>query len=698
MKRHLLTVACLLVLGQAYAQQNVEFEKDNFKQNKDGFRDAKKKLDDGDEIFLSKKVDEEYRRVHYRNAIAPYKAAHAFNPHSTTLNYRLGVCYLFSDEKAQAAQYLEAARKLNPAVHPDLGFYLGRAYQVNLDWKKATAEYKKYLATLPTDKNKEKIQVVNQHIRECLSGEQLQQKPILVHFDKLGPEINTDAPEYSPVISADETVMVFTSRRAPEATENDKKKKEEEKTEKAPALHEDLFLSTKVNGQWTPAKNMGQNVNSDKFESAVSLSPDGQRLILYREDDNGDLFESRLKGGEWSKPEALKNLNSNAHEGSAAYSYDGKTVYFVSNRPNGIGKHDIYYSVMDSKGEWGKPVNAGPDLNTPYDEGFVFLLPDGKTLYFSSEGHSSMGGYDIFKSVYENGKWSKPENVGYPVNSPDDDYFLAVGASGRYGYLASNRLEKGQKSTDIFRVTFLGPEKPMVLNAEDDLLASMALRVPQPVQVPVQDLKTPQSLLLYGTIKDAKTNGPTEAKIELIDNLKNEVIATYSSNSQTGKYLLSLPAGKNYGVAIKKEGNLLHSENFDLTAAHAFRKVQKDIQLKAVATGSAVALRNIFFEPEQAKIKPESMPELNQLVEFLKDERSQKVEISGFTDNKGEAAQNLKLSESRAKAVVEYLISKGVNAKRLQAKGFGADQPVASNDTEEGRTQNQRIEVKLLGK
>ncbi|WP_207434353.1 OmpA family protein [Sabulibacter ruber] len=698
MKRYILTVACLLALGQAYAQQNVEFNKDNFKQNKDGFRDAKKKLDDGDAIFNAKKVDDDYRRIHYRNAIPLYVAAHQFNPNSATLNFRLGVCYLFSDEKGKAAQHLETARKLNPAVSPELGFYLGRAYQVNLEWKKATAEFKKYLATLPTDKNKDKIQLVNQHIRECLSGEELQKNPVLVYLDNLGPELNSEGPEFNPVISADETVMVFTSLRQPQALQKAKKEKDEDKIEKAPVLNEDLFISTKVNGKWTPAQNMGPNINTDKFETAVGLSADGQRLILYREENNGDLFESSLKGEEWSKPEELKNINSNAHESSASYSYDGKTLYFVSNRPNGIGGHDIYSSVLDSKGEWSKPVNAGPDLNTPYDEGFVFLMPDGKTLYFSSQGHTSMGGFDIFKSVYENGKWTKPENVGFPINSPDDDYFLAVGASSRFGYFSSNRVEKCQKSSDLYRITFLGPEKPMVLNTEDDLLASISLQVPQPVQVKVQELKTPQSLLLSGTIKDAKTSAPTEAKIELIDNLKNEVIAVYSSNSQTGKYIISLPAGKNYGLAIRKDGNLLHSENFDLTSAHAFTKLQKDIQLKAVTSGSSVALRNVFFEPEQAKLKPESMNELNRLVEFLKDERSQKVEIAGFTDSKGDAAEKLRLSESRAKAVVEYLISKGINAKRLQAKGFGAEQPIATNDTDEGRTLNQRVELKLLGK
>lgn len=697
MKKYILTSICALAFGFGHAQQNVEFEKDNFKLNKDGFKEARKKLEDGDEIFLSKKIDEEYRRANFKKAIAPYTVAQEFNPNNAYLNYKLGVAYLYSEEKGKAATFLETARKLNPTVQPDLGFYLGRAYQVNQDWKKATIEFKKYLSTLPTDKNKDKIQVVNQHIRECLSGEELQKKPLLVYVDNLGSEINSDFSEYSPLISADESVMVFTSMRpaAPAA----KDKKEEEKKEKQPTLNEDIFISTKVNGKWSPATSISPNINTEKHDMALSLSADGQKLLLYREDDNGDIFESTLKGDVWSKPEALKALNSSAHEASASYSYDGKTIYFVSNRPNGIGKHDIYYSVLDSKGNWGKPVNAGPDLNTPYEEGNVFLMPDGKTLYFSSEGHNSMGGYDIFKSTLENGKWSKPENLGFPVNSPDDDYYLSMGASGRFGYVSSNRVEKGQKSSDIFRITFLGPEKPMVLNGDDDLLASTALLVPQPVSAAPLEAKTPQSILVQGTITDSKTNAPTEARIDVIDNLKNEIITTFYSNNKTGKYLVSLPAGKNYGISVKKDGNVMYSENFNLPTTLKFKKITRDIALKAVASGSAVNLRNIFFEPDQATLKPESMSELNRVVEFLKDERSQKVEIASFSaDAKGDASQILKLTESRAKAVVDYLVSKGVNAKRLQAKGYGGEQVATNSQTVDDNQADYRVELKLLGK
>ncbi|WP_192820571.1 OmpA family protein [Rufibacter sp. LB8] len=665
MKHTALTLFCLFTLQTAFGQTNLEFDKKNFEANKDGFREAKKKLDAGDEIFAatSKKTDDAYRKTNYKNAIEPYKAAYAFNPNSALLNYRLGVSYLFAGDATNAATHLENARKLNPAVDPEVGFYLGRTYHLLLDWKKATTEYKKYLTTLPTEKNKEKIERVNKHVRECLSGQELQKKPLRVFVDPLGQDINSQYNEMFAVIAADESRMVFSSNRP--ANQETKAKLDKQ-------LNLDLYISNKISGQWSVPQQMGEALNTEKDETALALSTDGQRLIFLREENEGDLFETVLKGDQWSKPEDLgKEINSNARESSATYSYDGKTLYFISNRPNGIGQQDIYFSVKDSKGNWGKAVNAGPNLNTPYNEGNLFLMPDGKTLYFTSEGHNSMGGHDIFKSVLENGQWSKPENLGFPLNSPDDDQFLAMEASGRFGYMAGFKLEAGKPQADLFRVTFLGPEKPVLLSSEDDLIASTALYTAQPTKQPTVETRGPQAVLLTGVVTDGKTQKPMEAKIDLVDNAKKEVIATFTSNAVTGKYVVSLPAGKNYGVVLHANDMLFSSHNVDLSAGTAFKKTEVNVKLQPVDGVNVLALHNVFFEANAASVKPESLSELDRVVELMKDKRSLKAEVVAYAATTEEEAKDQALAQSRAKTVLDYLVTKGINVKRLQAKGNG---------------------------
>jgi outer membrane protein OmpA-like peptidoglycan-associated protein len=324
-------------------------------------------------------------------------------------------------------------------------------------------------------------------------------------------------------------------------------------------------------------------------------------------------------------------------------------------------------------------------------------MPDGKTLYFSSKGHNTMGGYDIFKTVLENGIWSTPENIGYPINDADDDVFFVLSASGRRGYYAAAH-KGGVGEKDIYMITFLGAEKEPLLSTEDNLLASVTAPVKETSVKQAVEIKGPQITLLKGIITDAFTNKPLEATIELIDNVKNEVLATFKSNSATGKYLVSLPSGKNYGISVKADNYLFHSENFDLPANADYQEVTKDIALKNVSVGTKIVLKNIFFDFNKSTLRPESTAELERLIKLLNDVPNMRIEISGHTDNKGSAEYNQKLSESRSKSVVDYLVSKGVNSGRLEFKGYGLTQPIASNDTEEGRQENRRTEFKILSK
>jgi outer membrane protein OmpA-like peptidoglycan-associated protein/tetratricopeptide (TPR) repeat protein len=683
--KKLLYLLSILFTATTFAQ-NVEFIKENFKDNKDGLKEAKNNIEAGDKLF-------EQGSVFYKEAVDPYLLANKFNPNNALLNYKIGKCYLFSNYKLKSIPFLEKALSLNPNVDPQVHYLLGKAYHLNMEWDRAISEFKLFQQGLKADEAAELMSDVNRHIEQCLTGKELVKKPISVFIDNVGPEINSEYPDYGPVISADESVMLFTSRR-PNTTGG----------KKDPAINEyfeDIYISTKVNGKWGTAQNMGKPINTEDHDANSGLSADGQKFLIYIGKNNGDLYESELKGTAWSKPERLnKNINTDYHESSACYSPDGKMLYFVSDKPDGgLGDRDIYVSTKDEKGRWGKAVNLGPTINTPYGEEGVFIHPDGKTMYFSSQGHKSMGGYDIFKSVYndQTKTWSEPENLGYPVNTPDDDVFFVVSASGKHGYYASfNANGYGEK--DIYMITFLGPEKPMILNNEDNLLASLAAPVKETVIAPIVQIKEAQLTILKGVITDELTKQPLEATIEIVDNLKNEVIASFTSNSSTGKYLVSLPAGRNYGIAVKKDNYLFHSENFDIPNTAAYQEVVKDVALKNIAIGSKIILKNIFFDFDKATLRPESTNELERLTKLLNDVPTLKIEISGHTDSKGADDYNKKLSNNRAKAVVDYLITKGIKADRLTSVGYGKEQPIATNDTDEGRQLNRRTEFKILSK
>ncbi len=665
--------------------QNVEFTKDNFKDQKDKLKEAKSNIDKGNGFY-------DQGVIYYKQAIEPYLLANKFNPENALLNYKIGNCYLNSNSKLKAIPFLEKAYKLNPKVDAQIHYALGKAYHLDMQWDKAVDEYKTFQSVTPKLKdNKALYEEVIKKIQECYDGKTLVSKPVRVFIDNVGDAINSQYSDYGPLISADESEMFFTSRRASTTGGG--------MDEVLNEYFEDIYRSTKVNGKWTQAQNIGAPINTKRHDAAMGLSPDGQTMfIYYDEKGDGNIFQSTLTGTAWSKPERLnKNINTDAHETSASLSSDGKTLYFVSNRLGGIGGRDIYVSTKDDKGKWGKAVNIGPTINTQYDEEGVFIHPDGKTLYFSSKGHNTMGGYDIFKSVFENGNWQEPENIGYPINTPDDDVFFVMAANGKHGYYSSfNTNGFGEK--DIYMVTFLGPEKQMVLNNEDNLLASVAAPVKEEVMAAAIQIKEAQLILLKGIITDEVTKLPLDATIEIVDNTRNEVIASFISNSSTGKYLVSLPAGKNYGIAVKKDGYLFHSENFVIPSTANYEEVKKDIALKSLSAGNKIVLNNIFFDFDKATLRPESTNELQRLVKLMKDNSSLKIEISGHTDSKGPKDYNLGLSENRAKAVVDYLVKEGIKVSRLSFKGYGETQPVATNDTEEGRQLNRRTEIKIISK
>ncbi|MFI5164373.1 MAG: OmpA family protein [Bacteroidia bacterium] len=690
--KHLPVILVQVLFCATLFSQNVEFEKANFPDKKSELKDAKRNMDEADGYF-DKSMDESSGYDLFDIALPLYLKANNFNPNNALLNYKIGVCYLYSAYKIKSLSFMEKAYKLNPNAGKDIHYYLAMSYHINMQWEKAITEFQTARQLLKPDQ-KDKIADIDKRISECRNGIELVKNPVLVFIDNVGPDINSSYPDYGPVISADESVMLFTSRR--NTTTGGGMDPTNQK------YFEDVYISSRqANGKWSPAQNLGKPVNTDSHDATVGLSADGQKLYIYLGNKgHGDIFECDLKGTQWGKPESMgKNINTDAHEPSASISADGNTIYFVSDRSGGFGDHDIYKCTWDAKKErWGEAENLGPVINTPYGEHGVFIHPDGKTLYFSSKGHNTMGGYDIFKSVWDEKKktWSTPENLGYPINSPDNDIDFVLSANGKHAYYSSCKEDSyGEK--DIYMITFITPKNP-VLSTEDNLLASLTEPVKETVVAKEVAVPSAAVSILKGTIFDAVTKQPLEADIELVDNGLNQVIATFKSNSATGKFLVSLPAGKNYGIAVKKEGYLFHSENFDIPASAGSQEYVKDIGLNNIAVGQKIVLRNIFFDFDKATLRPESTNELERLTKLLTDVPTMKIEIGGHTDSKGADEYNMKLSASRAQSVVDYLASHGIDKSRLTSKGYGKTKPMASNDTDEGRQLNRRTEFEIKSK
>jgi outer membrane protein OmpA-like peptidoglycan-associated protein len=310
-----------------------------------------------------------------------------------------------------------------------------------------------------------------------------------------------------------------------------------------------------------------------------------------------------------------------------------------------------------------------------------------------------MGGYDIFKTTYENGKWTKPENLGYPINTTGDDLYFTLSTSGVNGYYSSSHNKDSYGSHDIYKITFRGAKMNTINNNEDNLLAISDAAASLEIVEPELEIASTNVTLLKGQITDEFTGDPLLAEIELTDLASNKIIATFKSNKSTGKYLVTLPSGKNYGIAVKSENCLFHSENINIEDANSqYQEIVKDIQLKRIEVGSQVTMKNIFFDTGKSTLRDESKAELQNLIDLLNEIPSLKIEISGHTDNVGSKSSNQTLSENRAKSVVDYLVEKGISPDRLTYKGYGQEKPIADNATAEGRQQNRRTMFEVLSR
>ena len=625
--KQLVLILSIIVSGLAIGQsKSVPFDKALFKDKKDAFKVASKALEEGNLLFTQ-------GRIFYKLALEHFLKANEFNPKNADLNYKIGLCYLNSVYKSKALEYFRIAYALEPTVSTDIHFKLGRSQHLRYAFDKAIYEYELFRKTLDNNKDLDKIMEVNRLIEECRTGKDLMDHPERVWVDNLGQNINSPRAEYGPLISADEEVIIFTTRRK-ESTGGERSVDER--------YYEDIWISHRdENGKWEPAASISDKINTDGHDATAGLSNDGLSLFLFYDGgkkDMGDIYLSNKGAEGWEKPKNLgKHINGKeSWDTGASFSFDKKTIYFVSNREGTKGMRDIWKSTWNEEKEgWNDPTNLGDVINTPYDEVGVFMHPDGQTMYFSSQGHKGMGGFDIYSSrLDEQGNWSTPKNIGYPVSTPDDDVFFVVSASGTHAYYSSFREEDGMGEKDLYMITFLGPEKQPMLSSEDNLMASIAAPVKEELVQPKVEVRMAKVSILKGIVLDAETKEPVGASIDLVDNSEAKAVSEFQNDPEKGNFLISLPAGKNYGIAVKAEGYLFHSENFDIPEDAGFKEYEKVVYLKKIKKGESIVLRNIFFANDRYDLLPESTSELERLLTLLEENPEIRIEISGHTDTK----------------------------------------------------------------
>lgn len=578
----------------------------------------------------------------HKQALVMYKKAEPLDKDNPHLLHQIARCYAKQSNAKETMKYMQTALEIKKDTTLDMYYTLARAYHLDHQFDKAIGFYKKY------DPYRKNIKTSTKRIRECQYGKKYLAAKKNVKITNLGKRINTAYDDMLPKITADMFVLIVTSNRKGAIGNGENM--------------EDVYMAVNKGGAWTNASNVGPPISSENNDACVGLSNDGQTMFMFKGSNSGDIYMSELKGDKWSKPTPLP-FNTEYRETSACLSPDGRTLYFVKKVNDGQSK--IYKVGRTSSGKWSKPIALSGTINGRYDVESPYMHPDGKTLYFSSKGHSSMGGYDIFKSVKTGNGWSKPINLGYPINTAGDEWGFVLSASGQFGYYASDK-EGGFGKMDVY-----------------------SIRMPLPK-------RKPSLALLKGNVKEEFTDKPIEADIIITDNEKNEVVAKLKSNGTTGDYLVSLPSGKNYGITIEKEGHLFHSENVYLSPNKGFKELKKDVKLMNVKSGSKVVLKNIFFASSKYELEPTSFAELDRIADLLKKQSQLKIEISGHTDNTGSADLNLTLSKNRAEAVINYLVGKGISRTRLIAKGYGSTKPIKSNDTASGRRENRRTEFKIL--
>jgi len=572
--------------------------------------------------------------------------------------YRLALTYANMKHNAKAIEIYEKGLGMTNDLRLQKLFWydLGELYLLTGSYEKAM----KVLSSFVNNESQNKARIDRATVLFRSAEFALKNQSVKSEYNQrpLSDTVNEFEMQYFPVLTADQTQLIFTRRPG-----------------NGPNDYEDLVVSRKnERGRWTTPVSISKNINTRLNEGTCTISADGRKLIFTSctgRDGVGscDLYESRKIGEDWMVPQNLgRNVNTVDWESQPSLSADGRTLYFVSDRRSGLGRRDIWISTLGDDGKWTKAVNAGKKVNSQYDEMSPFIHANNQTLFFPSNGLPGFGGYDIYFVERDSSSWTTPKNFGAPLNDHEDQYSLFITADGKKGYYSHEEtMANGLSWSKIFEI-----------------------------DIPEGNQMKYRSNYVKGVVRDKDDHHPLSAKIELINIDKNATESLVESDSITGEYLMVLTQGADYALYINKTAYLFKSYNFNYSEVRDFQPIIANIDLEKAKEGSVAILNNIFFDVDKYDLQSRSTPELQKIMRFLNANPTIRVQISGHTDNSGAADYNRQLSEKRALSVYDYLVKAGIDKKRLTTKGFGPDKPVASNDTEEGRRQNRRIEIRIV--
>ncbi len=563
--------------------------------------------------------------------------------------FRLAQIYRFQDNLKMAVQYFEQGLTASEnAARSKLYLYELSQTNLRLGFYKSTLDY----AAKFLEQEKSDIKKITQVTLWKLQAEYsiAHQKEVLDYkITLLSDTVNAFPMQYFPVVTADQSQLIFTARFGGRGNDN-----------------EDIVVSRKgKNGAWSSPVSISDSINTIRREGACTISADGRHLIFTVCGERGcDLYESRKVGDYWLSPHSLgPSINSKYWDAQPSLSADGRELYFVSDRLGGRGGYDIWYSRLEDAG-WTKAENLGQPINTPFDEISPYIHVNNMTLYVVSNGFPGFGGYDIYMAEKKSDKWAAPVNMGKPLNDYQDQYSFIVANEGAVAYYSK---EESKNRSRLYKI-----------------------------ELPKNMVTAFKGNVLKGKVVDAKNGNPLKARVELFDIQQNKKMSEVDSDSVSGDYLMVLAGGAEYALYVSRPSYLFQSLHFNYLHSTESKAVIKNIALLPVEKNASVVLNNLFFDVDKYELKKESLTELNEISKFLALNPSIKIEISGHTDNTGTESNNQQLSLKRANSVAEYLRKQGIDPVRILQKGHGAQKPIKPNDSEENRQQNRRIEFRII--
>ncbi|QCR23303.1 OmpA family protein [Pontibacter sp. SGAir0037] len=709
----------------------------------------------------------------FRAAVPFYEQIIANSPNNALAYYYAGISYM-SFDKERAADYVYRAQELDANVNRDLLYWIARIEHINYSFDEAIANFEAYKKTI-SKRDKARIQEIDMRIQHARNAKKQVENPKDVFVRNLGGTINTAYSEHSPVISTDDNYLLFTSRSASVTGGTEAEDGE---------YYEDIFESRRVQGgDWDEPHSLAGRLSSTGHDASIQLYDKDTKMLLYRQENNGDiLFSERGATGQWGLPQSVgSNINTRDFESDAYITKDGKRLFYSTNHYSKNRDLDIYVSERQPDGEWGKPVSLGNVINTPYDDDSPYLADDGVTLYFSSRGHNTMGGYDIFVAVYDTvaHQWGQPQNMGAPINTPDDDTYYRLSPDGSYAYLSSYRIG-GWGEKDIYTINYLRPirivgqvftmqdsipipdvklvfssttadQRPISYlditragkgNYEVNVLSGRKFQVQlskddkdilyDELEVPVAlsesntivqnfyipttggaiakaepKAKKADGFVICGTalqqMEGARRKTPVQNTLVVLEDDKGQKLGETHTDAN-GDFSFDVKILENYSILIKKQRFFASRQSFEPDAKREVLEeggrrycLVRPLLIEEIVIGKSIIIDNIYYDFDKDNIRPDAARELNKLVQVLKDNPEIEIELSSHTDARGVDIYNLDLSQRRAESAVKYIISQGIDASRITAKGYGETRhKVPDAKSEREHQMNRRTEFTVV--